>query len=196
MLFAVSVAVFFILWLPFTLLILLGHWLQRYNHLSGLKWLGKLRPLFDAYYGPLKDRHRYWAGLLLLARVCVVFPSADPFGSDEGNLLAIVFVTLGLLCIFVIFGKVYRKYYVSVLEMVLFVNLMFFAVLSLYFGSTGGKQEIAVYISVGIFIILFISVVIFQLSQFVWQRCTLCRKDGYDPINNNQLPDLLIEERS
>jgi hypothetical protein len=71
-LFAVSTAVFLALWLPFTVLVLLGHWLQRYNHLKGLRWLGKLRPLFDAYYGPLNDNRRYWVGILLLARVCVI----------------------------------------------------------------------------------------------------------------------------
>ena len=39
-LFTVSTAVLLFLWLPFTVLILLGHWLQRYNHHRGLNGLG------------------------------------------------------------------------------------------------------------------------------------------------------------
>ena len=78
-----STAVFLFLWLPFTLCILLGPWLQRYNQYRGLKWVGRIRPLLEAYYGPLKDRHRYWVGVLLLARVVVIIPAADPLTSSN-----------------------------------------------------------------------------------------------------------------
>ena len=190
-LFAVSTAVFLTLWLPFTVLILLGHWLQRYNHLRGLKWLGKLRPLFDAYYGPLKDRRRYWVGILLLARVCVIFPAADPLASDEASLLAVVFVALVLLLLLLLFGKVYRKYYISLFEVVSLVNLKLFAILSLYYSSTGGKQEIAVYISTGIFLSCFILVISIQLYVTILHKfpifCKRAEMLMFPLMENNSL---------
>ena len=155
-LYAVSTAVFLTLWLPFTILILLGHWLQIYNHLR----LGKLQPLFDAYYGPLNDNRRVWVGVLLLARVCVIFPAADPLASNEGSLLTIILVVLVILLLSFVFGKVYHKYYVSFFEFVSHVNIMLFALLSLYFTSSNGMQEIAVYISAGIFLLCFIFVIL------------------------------------
>ena len=197
-LFAVSTAVFLILWLPFTFLILLGHWLQKYNHLRGLKWLGKLKPLFDAYYGPLKDRHRYWVGVLLLARVCVIFPAADPLASSEGSLLTIMFVSFVLLLLLLVFGKVYRKYYISLFEVVSLVNLILLAVLSLYYSSIGGRQEIAVYVSAGIFLTCFSFAIGFQFYVTrVQSYLTCCRngRDGYVPIDG-RLPDLIIDDRS
>ena len=197
-LFAVSTAVFLALWLPFTVLVLLGHWLQRYNHLKGLRWLGKLRPLFDAYHGPLNDNRRYWVGILLLARVCVIFAAAEPAASNEERLLTIAFVSLVLLLLLLLFGKMYRKYHASIIEVVYFVNLMLFAVLALYFENTSGKQEIAVYISAAIFLICFGFVLIFQCSVLVKKRCT-CRKNegSYAPINEeDELPDLVDGDRS
>ena len=194
-LFAVSTVLFLIIWLPFTVLILLGHWLQRYNH--RLRWLGKLRPLFDAYYGPLNDHNRYWVGILLLARVCVVFPAADPLASDEESLLTIVIVVIVLLSLYLLLGKMYRKYYASIFEVVSFVNLLFFAVLSLYFVNTGGKQEIAVYISGGVFLSCFIFVLIYQCYLMLKQKFTCGKKqDSYVPINEDELPDLVDDDRS
>ena len=32
------------------------------------RWVTKLKPFFDAFTGPFKDKHRYWVGGLLLAR--------------------------------------------------------------------------------------------------------------------------------
>ena len=197
-LFAVSTAVFLTLWLPFTVLVLLGHWLQRYNHLKGLRWLGKLRPLFDAYYGPLNDNRRYWVGILLLARVCVIFAAAQPVASNEERLLTIAFVSLVLLLLLLLFGKMYRKYHASIIEVVSFVNLMLFAVLALYFENTSGKQEIAVYISAAIFLFCLGFVLIFQCSVLVKKRCTCKKKeDSYVPINEeDELPDLVDGDRS
>ena len=195
-LFTVSTAVLLFLWLPFTVLILLGHWLQRYNHHRGLKWFGTLRPLFDAFYGPLKDRHRCWVGVLLLARVCVVFPTADPLASNEGSVLTIAFVAFLLLLLLLLFGKVYRKYNISLFEVVSIVNLTLFAVLSLYYSTIGGRQEIAVYISAGIFFSCFLLLIGFQLYVTTLKTCCTKRRGAYVPIDERQLPDLIIDGRS
>ena len=179
LLFAFCTLVFLFHWLPFTLYVLLGQWLQRYNHYWGLRWIGKLRPLLDAYYGPLKDCRHYWVGILLLARAVVILPAAIPYTSNSISLLIIIFLGLALLFILASIGKVYRKYYLSILETSLIVNLIFFAVLSLYLDSTGGKQEIAVYISVGFSLILFLLIIIGQICLFL-AKCKKCRSHHSD----------------
>ena len=197
-LFAISSAVFLILLLPFTLVVLLGPWLQRYNHLKGLRWLGKLQPLFDAYYGPLKDRHRCWVGILLLARMCVIFPAADPLASGEARLLTIICVVSVLLLLLLLFGNAYNKHYISVFETLSFVNLMLFAVVSLYYIVDVGKQEIIVYISGGIFILSFIFILVFRVFVLVKKKFTCGKKqDSYVPVSGeDELPDLVDGDRS
>ena len=58
------------LFLPYTLLLLLGQWLQTKSHLHLLSWVKnpKLKAILDAYHAPYKPKHRYWTGLLLFIR--------------------------------------------------------------------------------------------------------------------------------
>ena len=57
------VALFFLLFLflPYTLLLLLGHWLQSKSHLRILSWVNntKLKAILDAYHAPYQLQHRY-----------------------------------------------------------------------------------------------------------------------------------------
>ena len=150
-LFAACICVFSFLWLPFTLFILLGQWLQRYNHYWGLRWIGRVRPLLDAYYGPLKDCRHYWIGILLLARVVVILPAADPLASNSANALTIMFLCISLLFVTIGLGGIYKQSHHTLMESALFANLASFAALSLYLDNTNGSQDIAVYIMVGLF---------------------------------------------
>ena len=190
-LFAACTFVFVFLWLPFTLFILLGQWLQRYNHCRGLQWVGRVQPLLEAYYGPLKDRHRYWAGILLLARVVVIIPAADPLASASANLLTVIILSIVLLSVMAIVGGFYKKIYLSILENILLLNLSLMPALSLYFNSTDGKQEIAVYISVGLCFVVFLSIVGFQLYCLVLKvaqkmKCSpKIRRDTYLDLQNS-----------
>ena len=67
-LFLVSMLMLVFCIIPFTLLILLGPLLQAKSNYALLHWINKLKPLFDAFYGPYNGRYRYWPGILLLAR--------------------------------------------------------------------------------------------------------------------------------
>ena len=65
----VAIATLVLLWLPYaTLLLLFIQPLRRVSHLRPLKWISKLAPVFDAYFSPLKDKHQYWLGIMLLVR--------------------------------------------------------------------------------------------------------------------------------
>ena len=47
-------------------------WLQRISDYCVLFWVHRQMPLFDAYTGPYKHKHRYWTGLLLLTRILFI----------------------------------------------------------------------------------------------------------------------------
>ena len=56
------------LWLPYTLILLMIGCFRRVPLSRLLKWTKRFSPLFDAYFAPLKHQHKYWFGVLLLAR--------------------------------------------------------------------------------------------------------------------------------
>ena len=107
-----AIMVLLLLFLPYTLLLLFGHWLQAYSHWRILSWLNKIKPFMDAYHAPYKKGTRYWTGLLLLLR-CISFVS---YASIEFNLLLQTSVTAGLASLSWIHNGVYEKLHNNILE--------------------------------------------------------------------------------
>ena len=52
----VSIVVLLLLFLPYTILLLVGHWLQAYCNKWMFSWLNKIKPFMDAYHAPYKKR--------------------------------------------------------------------------------------------------------------------------------------------
>ena len=129
-LFAVAVAVLVFLWLPYTLLLLLGQWLHRLNYHLIARLLFKLKPFLDAHYAPFKDRHRYWFGLLLLARVAILLISTFIHENTAG----IIELATALLCMVLTFWgqNVYRNSLVGNYATAFFLNLAIINVLALF----------------------------------------------------------------
>ena len=48
--------------LPYTFILNFIQDLQHWSSYRVLFWVKRLKPLFDAYTGPHKDKHRYWTG--------------------------------------------------------------------------------------------------------------------------------------
>ena len=116
-LFMAALLVLLVLSLPYTALLLFIQCLQLKSKHRSLFWIGKFKPLFDAYTGPYKDKHRYWTGLLLLVRAMLflVF-SVNVFGDPAINMLAIA-ATMFLLLIYVAVSKhVYKAKYLNMFE--------------------------------------------------------------------------------
>ena len=89
-LFVAAVLVLLVLWLPYSLALLLVPVLKRVeNNVFCLRWINTLKPLFDACYGPLKDHHHYWVGLMLLVRVVFAISAVATQAVDPAiNLLS------------------------------------------------------------------------------------------------------------
>ena len=50
------------------MLLFLIQWLRRMPNLRISTWIARYKPVTDAYFAPLKDKHHYWFGVLLLSR--------------------------------------------------------------------------------------------------------------------------------
>ena len=146
-LFLMSLAMVLVYMIPFTLLILLGPLLQAKSHYRVLHWINRLKPFHDAFYGPYTSKYRYWPGILLLARLLILgafatySPNEIPF-----KLLAVSMTAAALLVFLIVIGRakaisLYQKKFLNYLEFYFLINMLVFAVLSIYIKFSHSKLE-------------------------------------------------------
>ena len=115
----------------YTLCLAFFQQLQAYSGYRAFQWVNKLKPVFDAYAGPYKDKCRFWTGVLLIVRtVLVVIFTINTKGYGENNLLAILVVSCALLL--ATSNGVYKKWPYNYLETFFYIQLITFAGGSLY----------------------------------------------------------------
>ena len=136
------------LFLPYTLLLLLGQWIQSKSHLCLLSWVKspKLKAILDTYHAPYKPKYRYWIGLLLLVRCASFLIFAFNASRDDSvNLLVISSATFGIFVMFALSGVVYKSWYLNALEVSFILNLGMLAVATYHVNQSGGSQAAVAY---------------------------------------------------
>lgn len=131
-------AVFGVLILVHTLILLFVQPLQHHSNLCCLSWVAKLKPLIDAYTSPhlIKDQCRYWPGLLLLVRLLLVLAFAlNTTGNSDINLMAVVTSCLLVFTVAWSVGGVYKKTYLNVLNSSFVINLGVLSLLTMQYKS-------------------------------------------------------------
>ena len=161
-LFLLALVILVGLYVPYTLILTFIQCLQQQSGNRVLFWVRRLKPFFDAYTGPYKDRHRYWTGLLLLVRVGLfLFFSViqNLVNQPTLSLLAIVVVAVSLLFFQGMVGGVYKLVYLNFLESFFLVNLICFSCATLYTTLAGENEAVSIYITVGLaFVVLVVTV--------------------------------------
>ena len=90
------------------------------------KLIHYMKPFFDAYGGPYKDKCRFWTGFLLLVRVVLALVvSLDTQATISLDVLVSVLFVIVSMCF--LFRRVYQKLSLACLEMSFILNLMFMA---------------------------------------------------------------------
>ena len=183
-LFLVAVFGLFFQFLPYTLLLLFGQWLQAISHLRLFSWVKstKLKPFMDSYHAPYKPKHRYWPGLLLALRCVLLLVFAFNNQRDPSvNLLAIL-VGTGMLTIWAwVNGGVYKNWYLDALEGSFVLNLIVLVGATMYINATynksqrEGNQLAAGYTSVSIAFATFIGILSYHTFQQL-RHTKLCKK--------------------
>ncbi len=163
-LFLIVLVVLILFWLPFTTILMTLQCLRRNSNKMPLRWINKLKPLFDAYLGQLKPKHHYWVGLLLLIRVLllVVYASISAIVPTV-NIALMVLVAMLLLLVQIYTGNVYKSISLSILENSFIVNLMIVGVLSLCLDTIGESIASVFNASVSIALVQFLAIVLDHL---------------------------------
>ena len=167
-LFLVAMIVLLLLFLPYTLVLLLGQWIQAHSKIRLFSWINdhRVKAFLDAYHGPFRKEHRYWSGLLLVFRSCLFLLFAfNALGNPNVNLLAIIICTAVLTLLTVFTGRIYVNWYLQGLEASFIMNCLVFAATTLYMRCTEGTQAALTYTSVGIALVTFTGIIIYHVTM-------------------------------
>ena len=182
-LFSLGIIVTALLILPYTVILLLLPCLQFHSDWKVLRWVSKLKPLFDCYAGPYKDRYRYWSGVL----ICVRFPLYMLFASTDKinvQLLGIVIAVL-LYCLLLCSLSVYKNWSCLVLEAFFHLNLL--AITITYLFDPSPKRSLPVYaivqIGIGGAFICFVAIVFAHIVLVMKEKGYNCGN-----VSRNKLP--------
>ena len=161
-LFTSALLVLLFLSVPYTALLVFTQYIQLKSKYRIFRfWVPKLKPLFDAYTGPYKNKYRYWTGFLLLVRVALFLVFAANVLGDPGiNLLVIVICTTGLFVHLSISGGVYKARHLNFLEYFFLFNLTTLSSATLYVRLAGGDQKALIFTSVSASFIIFACIVV------------------------------------
>ena len=167
------VLVFF--FLPYTILLLLGHKLYRLSGRKYFRWLKNVKPLLDSYYAPYKTNTRYWTGFLLLVRCAlyIVF-LLDSLSANKSFLaITLTFTVLGFTMGIVYAGRIYRKFYINLIEAGTYLNLI---ILSTTTGLTGISSGALVYSLVALSFITMVIICAYQFHLRYMSKTALWRR--------------------
>ena len=160
LLFTAALLVFLTIWLPYTLVLFSVQWLRKMSHLKLLKWVPKFNPIYNAHFAPLKDKHHYWFGVLLLVRgVLLVILTLTYTVYPKINYIVLL-ITASLLLFYSNYHRVHKSRLVQ-------LNDSFFLFLLILISGTGILEEqtkrIVVYASVGVGLVVFCGMIIGKL---------------------------------
>ena len=166
-----------VLFLPYTLFLLIGYKFYRFSGRKRLTWLNKLKPLLDSYYAPYNIQTRYWTGFLLLVRCAlyIVF-SFNSIGGQIWSLLAIN-ITFALIvgiahAWFSI--KIYKSTFANIIEASVYLNLI---ILSASLASVADNNvPPLVYSLVGTVFTMAIGIVVYHFHITFTAKSTLWPK--------------------
>ena len=172
----------------YTIILFLWQWLLRLHYNKMFAWLKfqKLYHFIEPYHAPYAFAHRYWTGLLLLARVLlyIVF-SLNIERDPQMPLIAIIF-TVGFLLFFksMFVPKLYKKRPLGLLEMIMFFNLLTFSALSSFYISNGQEksQSAIAAISVSITFTLLLVVVAFHIYKYSCLVSIISKREVFKKI--------------
>ena len=199
-LFIAAIATLVFLWLPYTLLLLFIQPLRRISHLRPLKWINKLAPVFDAYFFPLKDKHQYWFGTMLLVRAILMILLTIISAANPKLNMFMLFITIAILFFFLSVKNVYKQTIVRVHESAILLNLMFLSVGTLYEWESTMSRMTLLEISIAIVFAQFCVIIVWNLIKPCFNARWKCMKqqpydkeEVCDDINHDRIEDPELE---
>ena len=180
-----GILVLVLLIVPYTLCLAFFQQLQACSDRRPFLWVNKLKPVFDAYAGPYKDKYRFWTGMLLVTRtLLIILFTANTAGSVELDLLIISVVSSTLLL--ANSNGVYKKWPYNYLESFFYLQLVVFSAGVAYAKLTNGSIAAVADTSFGSTLAVFVAVLVYHVLRRVvaFRKCHY-RLKGYGDVDED-----------
>ena len=173
------------LWFPYTLLLFFIQWLRKIPYFVLLKWIMRFNPVYDAYFAPLKHKHQYWFGMLLLARGVPLVTFTSTFTVSQSINLLLLLIIGVLLLFYMALTQPYKSKTVFLLQSFSLVNLTLlsgFALFAYSYPNGPSIQTIVVGLSTGVAFFQFCGIILYALVAL---RCS--SKQQYRPLKGDRV---------
>ena len=170
---------------PYTLCLTFFQQLQACSGHRLFQWVNRLKPLFDSYAGPYKDKYRFWTGMLLVVRtVLIVLFTVNVAGSIEFDLLVILVVSSVLA--WAHSNAICNKWPHNYLEAFFHLQLVVFAASMFYARCNHGNIMAVAYTLIGLSWAVFLAVIGYHIC------CRIVSFKKY--MNRNIYGDIVDED--
>ena len=163
----------------YTAVIFLWQWLLGCKVCQWINNTQRLSLFIQTYHAPYTSKHRYWTGLLLVARIVLYIVSATNIkGDPKLNLMVIGLIVTSTLLLkeFVEFrNRIYHNWFTETLESVCHVNLTFLCIMFFFTVGNSAETVIALHISVSLTIALLLVVLMYHIFSEVISKTKLWR---------------------
>ena len=121
-----------------------------------------------AYHIPYAPRHRYWTGMLLLARaVLYLVAAANVSGDPQIQLISVIFVVILIILLKMFIAvRLFKNWVVDALESFFYVNIVCFASFTSYNLSRGNSQDAVAYLSVCLSILVTVLIILYHFYKY------------------------------
>ena len=157
-----------VLWVPYTMLLLLMQWLRRLPNEKVSRWITRYKPLFDAHFAPLKDKHQYWFGILLFTRGILLLVSSLTANVNPVISLFLLLGTALMLLWYVNYQKVYKTKYVLLVESAFLVNLILL-VSGIMYADSDKQKVVLMNISIAVAFMKFCGIILWNILWSISQ---------------------------
>ena len=162
-----AIVVTLIFLIPYTLPLLFIKQVDRHSI--------RLKPLFDAYAGPYKDKYRYWFGLrlVLLTAMCVTYAVA---GTDFQSLaLSLETFFLVWFTVWQAYAKPYKNRAVGILDLSFLVNFLTMAIWLLHLVEdvtplATPKRDGMVMFLIGVAFVITLGILIYHIYKTMYDH--------------------------
>ena len=152
-LFIIAVLIFLI-GLIYTALLFSWQWcfyLPKWKFVNVCLGEQRLKLFIETYHAPFTPKHRYWTGLLLIARAILYLVAAANVSNDPQLALSAIVFTMICILVFIAFIdiRMYKKIPLNILDTFFILNTLLFSVFTWYsLSSTNINQKAVAYSSV------------------------------------------------
>ena len=180
---SVAIMALFIALVPFTILLTSWKCLFKHSDKKGCLWTNKIKPIMDAYNGPLRIVKykrcskiltvHSWIGILLGYRFSILFAKALNNISALSNLHLVYTFFIASIALPLVARGMYRKWYNNALEVIFHLNIVLFIGTNFYVKVNGyGTEDIVAYLFTGLAFVVFLIILAFH----IYLRLCQCAK--------------------